>query len=540
MGDMQTMTEQKKRYTILGIFVAMFLFGAFFLRETGVYFDEHSEEEILYMNILQYGETLQISKITNWFQWKDGYRPICESIERDHGSAPYYLCVPLLMKLEQHPEAARLQSDVWHAYTYALFFLGVIYMYRLLWELFQDRRTALLGTLMLFLTPRIFADGLYNNKDSVLMSLIIVMLFYGIRFLERKDFKNACLLGICAGFCGNLKISGIYVFAMIGGFYLLILTKEKKWSGKTFFVGFAATVVGFLSYLALTPAIWGQGFHLWEFLLWNLSNSTNFSRMDGKVLFDGTWYVHSTNPLPWYYLPKLIALTIPVYLSVLLWSSIGIWIYKGRKHQWDFADRIYPLFALTSGIPVLAAMLCDPNLYNGWRHMYFIYGPMIVMMAYAVRYLLQQPGIRARRIATAMLVVLIGCNGVGIALTGQSSSAYTNILAGGDACGRYEMDYYGVTAKKVLKSLVDRYGEICIRSDGCGATIVNYYVLPAEYREKIRLVSSQEEIQAAVDQGKLVLGCVNPSYDILPEGEDVVWLEDWKAWGNTYMKIRKY
>lgn len=162
-------------------------------------------------------------------------------------------------------------------------------------------------------------------------------------------------------------------FAMIGGFYLLILTKEKKWSGKTFFVGLTATVVGFLSYLALTPAIWGQGFHLWEFLLWNLSNSTNFSRMDGKVLFDGTWYVHSTNPLPWYYLPKLIALTIPVYLSVLLWSSIGIWIYKGRKHQWDFEDRSYPLFALTSGIPVLAAMLCDPNLYNGWRHMYYLW-----------------------------------------------------------------------------------------------------------------------------------------------------------------------
>ena len=172
--------------------------------------------------------------------------------------------------------------------------------------------------------------------------------------------------------------------------------------------------------------------------------------------------------------------------------------------------------------------------------MYFIYGPMIVMMAYAVRYLLQQPEIRARRIATAMLVVLIGCNGVGIALTGQSSSAYTNILAGGDACGRYEMDYYGVTAKKILKSLVDRYGEIWIKSDGCGATIVNYYVLPAEYREKIRLVSSQEEIQAAVARGKLVLGCVNPSYDMLPEGENVVWLEDWKAWGNTYMKIRKY
>ena len=113
MGDTQKMTEQKKRYTILGIFVAMFLFGAFFLRETGVYFDERSEEEILYMNILQYGETLRISKITNWFEGKDEYHPICESIEKDHGSALYYLCGLLLMKLDQHSDATELKSEIW-------------------------------------------------------------------------------------------------------------------------------------------------------------------------------------------------------------------------------------------------------------------------------------------------------------------------------------------------------------------------------------------------------------------------------------------
>ena len=59
------MTEQKKRYTILGIFVAMFLFGAFFLRETGVYFDEHSEEEILYMNIFFYTKVNQTTLTLN-------------------------------------------------------------------------------------------------------------------------------------------------------------------------------------------------------------------------------------------------------------------------------------------------------------------------------------------------------------------------------------------------------------------------------------------------------------------------------------------
>lgn len=540
MGDTQKMTEQKKRYTILGIFVTMFLFGAFFLRETGVYFDEHSEEQILYMNILQYGETLRISKIANWFEGKDEYQPICESIEKDHGSALYYLCGLLLMKLDQHSDATELKSEIWHAYTYALFFLGVIYMYRLLWELFRNRKTALLGTFMLFLTPRIFADGLYNNKDTVLMSLIIVMLFYGIRFIKYRDFLNACLLGICAGFCSNLKISGIYVFALIGGFYLLKLSIDKKWSMRTFLVGLTAAIIGFLCYLVLTPAIWGQGFQLREFLLWNLTNSTEFSRMDGRVLFDGIWYVHSENPLPWYYLPKLIALTIPVYLSVLLWCSIGIWIYKGRKLQWNSADGFYPLFVLIPGIPVLVAMLCSPNLYNGWRHMYFIYGPMVVLATYAVEYLIRGKQSHVSQIVTAILIALIASNGVGIALTGQSSCAYTNILAGGDACGRYEMDYYGVTTRKILISLVDRYDEIWIKSDGSGAVIVNYYALPTEYRGKIHLVSSEEEICNAREQGKMVIGCVNPTYDVLPEREDVTWLEDWKAWGNTYMRIRRY
>lgn len=117
---MQTMTEQKK-----GIRSWAYLwqcsFWSFFLRETGVYFDENQEERILYMNILQYGETLRIPKLTNWFQWKEEYHPICVEADKDHGSAPYYLCGLLLMKLDQHPDVVRLQSDVWHAYTYALF-----------------------------------------------------------------------------------------------------------------------------------------------------------------------------------------------------------------------------------------------------------------------------------------------------------------------------------------------------------------------------------------------------------------------------------
>ena len=72
--------------------------------------------------------------------------------------------------------------------------------------------------------------------------------------------------------------------------------EREKVERENFFAGLTATVVWFLLF-GIDSGYLGQGFHLWEFCCGTFLNSTNFSRMDGKVLFDGTWYVHSTNPL---------------------------------------------------------------------------------------------------------------------------------------------------------------------------------------------------------------------------------------------------
>lgn len=526
------MTEKKKKWLVIAVLTAMFLFGCCFVKDAGVYFDEKSEQEILYMNVLQYSDVFHINKISGALRDR-GIIPICESVERDHGIATHYLSTPILMLLDSR---ADLQSTAWHMYTYVLFFLGVVYMYRLLGEVFQSKRTALAGAMILFFSPRIFGDGLYNNKDCVLLAMVIVMLFYGVRFIEKRNFGSAVLLGISAAFAGNLKISGIYVLALIGIYYLICLTVKKEWNRHSFLAGLTAAGTAFLGYLALTPAIWGQGFHLIRFIQWNLSNATNFSRTDGAVLFEGQMYRYSENPLPWYYLPKIITLTIPVPVSVMIVAGVLLWVKFGRR--WNKAGELYPLFALIPAIPVIAAMVGKPNIYNGWRHFYFIYGAMIVLASYTVHYMIHVA--KYKKVTTAVLSLCIAVQVAGVSENGIASTTYMNSLAGGDAGGRYELDYYGVTAKRILKSLVDSYGNICVKPDSKGAVIVNREALPSEYRDKITLVYTDEDIEQAKKDGETVLGFINTSYDETDGITNGNECRGFKAWDNTYVKIRVY
>lgn len=525
--------KDRKRFFSTGILILLLIFGLCHVGEAGVCFDEEKEREILSMNLLQYGDFFHMEQVSSHFRGR-GLIPISESVERDHGIAPYYLFAPALGILEGRTD---LLSHAWHFYTYLLFFLGVVYLYRLLYDLFHSRKTALLGAAVLFLTPRIFADGLYNNKDIVLLSLVIVMLFYGIRFLDRRDFKSALLLGVSAGFAGNLKISGIYVFALIGLFYVLELTFRKKWSLCTFCVGAAAAGTGFLSYLALTPAIWGQGFQLVEFIRWNLVNAANFSRLDGTVLFEGHVFRHSAEPLPWYYLPKIMALTLPFYVTILIAGSLFLWIGNLKKRR--RTERLYPLFLLTAVIPITVAMVSAPNIYNGWRHFYFLYGPLVILAAYTLSYVFQME--KWKKPALLGVCLLLLYNGMGIAKNGIFSTGYVNFLAGKSAEGKYELDYYGAATKKILTELVNRYEKIYIYPDSKGSVIVNYRALSAADRNKIVIVHSEEEArraekESAAEENTAFFYFVNTSYDE-PELKGREPAYEYESWGNTIVKL---
>jgi len=73
-------------------------------------------------------------------------------------------------------------------YNFLNFFLAAILFYLFLQKRFRNPLIALTGTLMLVLSPRIFAESFYNCKDILFLSWFLISLL-GIGFyqLDRKN-----------------------------------------------------------------------------------------------------------------------------------------------------------------------------------------------------------------------------------------------------------------------------------------------------------------------------------------------------------------
>lgn len=524
---------------IICIFLGMYLFGLTFIKNVGISYDEYPEQVILKMNIMQYAKSVSSDSDLVRYYKDNGITPIYYSVEKDHGVSPYYIFAPFLLL---NKVSNNLFSISWHLYTYSLTFLGVLFLYFLVKELFNNRKIALFSSALLFLTPKLFIDGMYNNKDCVLMAFVIISLYFGIRFIKDKSYKNAVFLGIFSAIACNLKISVFFIFAMIGLFYLIDLTFNKNWSWKNFKIGCTAILIFLILYILITPAIWGEGFHLVEFFKWNLENTTKFQRWDGEVFFEGNIYRNLTHPLPWYYLPKMILITIPIIVSILFVLSIIIFGYKRIKRlKLEKNEFYFLMFILIVFIPILTAMITYPNIYNGWRHFYFLYGPIIILTSYSIYYLNKKEKIQFPMYS--ILILILCFNLCGIIKNGVYSTGYYNLLAGKNVYKNYELDYYGVTTRKTLKLLVNHFNQdklyIYAKGDCLNdfkSLINNFNSLSNAYKERITILSNEEEYSRVFEEGLKPLFLVNPTYK-RKEYDENKKVYDYKSWGNVIFEI---
>ncbi len=531
--------EKHNRILILFLFVACYLFGLSFLGSVGVNYDEKAEQNILKMNILEYAQVFAGDSDLVSFYKEQGIVPIYQSVEKDHGISPYYLFTPFLAldKISEHT-----LSFAWHFYTYTLFFIGIVFCYLAVLELWGSKKVAILSSLILFLTPRIFADGLYNNKDCVLLSLSILCLYFGIRFIKKKSIKSALSFGAISAVICNVKVSGGFIFAVVGIFYLIDVTKNKNWSKKTFGVGVTALLSCILLYLLLTPAIWAEGFHLLDFFKWSLQNSVSFSRNYGYVWFENTLYEHWTNPLPWYYLPKIMFLTLPLFISMLFILGLSFSIQNILNKQNQKENFFCLLCASIILIPLFIALVSNPNIYNGWRHFYFLYGPLIILVSYAIFVLFKNK--RLKKMAYVFIILCLLVNFLGIIKNGASSSLYYNVLANNPS-KNYEMDYYGVSATKVLQDLTTKEKEpIYLYAFESWAVNCNYEALKNTYKEKIVLLKTEEELENSIKKGIKPYYYYAHDYDSKENKahefvKDKELVKEYKSFHNTYATIYK-
>lgn len=119
-------------------------------------------------------------------------------------------------------------TTLWHAYTWLWFMLGVWAIYGFCRETGLSRPVSCAGALLLYLCPRFFAEGHYNNKDMVLLSLVLCTLWLGVRLLASPGFLRGLLFSLAGAMAANTKIAGAFAWGVMGLCAVVMLTARAR------------------------------------------------------------------------------------------------------------------------------------------------------------------------------------------------------------------------------------------------------------------------------------------------------------------------
>lgn len=323
-----------------------------------------------------------------------------------------------------------------------------------------------LALLLIFLTPFFFGSSMNNQKDIPFAAFYIVGLYYIVEFIKqlpKPSSKLILTLIIVIGLTIGIRIAGVLLLAylaMFTGIYWLIYTKENKFKQSK------RLMLRFLRYM-IVIALFAYiiGIILWPFALQNpiknpiiaLTRFESFQMVHIWEIFDGDRYY--MKDFPWYYLPKFMLITIPVFIMagitfILIGLKSAIKTYRNQA--------LFILF-FASLFPIVYIIYKQSALYSNWRHVYFVYPPLVVMSALGWRWILEAMKPKAVKIVMlSVLMLLLLKPSVWSFKNHPYQYIYFNEFIGGlnGVYGKYETDYWCQSPREAIEWLLENKPEI--------------------------------------------------------------------------------
>ena len=466
------LTATHGRALVCLAFVLAAVLGLFLVDGCGIGVDEKTERRILDVNIKAYAQVLG-GEDSALYQSLGDIPDIDDYVERDHGQAQSYPVWPLMYLARQQDNMAAMEN-IYHMGLHLLFLLGLFGLYSIVRRLTGSRGAGLIGAALLYGNPRFFAESFYNNKDVALMSLCLIVFWMGLRFVQENTWNSCILFGIAGAVAANTRALGLAAFGVCGLVYLADVTARRAWSRRAFLRGLAAVAAWLLAFVLLTPACWHDFFGFWQYYLGATANF-DAARWNGWFLYRGAVYNPTENPIPWHYIPWLMIITTPLLIlaaAAVLPVLAAVRCGKSRA-RWLSTPMLFcmglGLFAL---LPLGYAMLARPNLYNGWRHMYFIYGTVVIFAGLCLHGLWQSRRKWLRTALAAVLALHFVFYAGFIALNHPNEFAYFNVLAGPHPEERYDADYWNIAQYTVMDEMLAR--DPAFSAVGRGGTSINW------------------------------------------------------------------
>ena len=349
--------------------------------------------------------------------------------------------------------------------THLFFIVGGFFCWRLAYRLSDNRLIALLALLLYLLHPRLYAHSFFNSKDAPFFSMFVIALYLLERAFRRDTPGAFILLGVAVGLLTNLRIMGLLllpaIVAMRGlDFWYAGKGPERKQILLT--AGLFALAAG-LTFYASTPYAWANP---GDYLAAGLSQAVNHPTILPQ-LFQGEWRL--SNALPPHYLAVWFSITTPPLILLLGFIGMAAVVARGLGRPGlafrNTRRRFLLLLTACFLLPPLAAALLNPNYYQDWRQLYFLYAPFCLLAALGGGWLLS---ILARRRYGP--VGMYGLAGLGLALILLQMAQihpwqhlYFNFLVDRTTPEQlrtqYDLDYWNLAVRAGLEDLLARHPE---------------------------------------------------------------------------------
>ena len=202
-----------------------------------------------------------------------------------------------------------------HLFNFIIFFISSIFFFLLLKKRFS-KLLSIIGLLFFYLSPRIFADSFYNNKDIIFFSFFIISLFFSINFLNNPSYKGALISSIICSLAIATRVLGIIVPFTVLVFFILKSLDNKFFFKKNIFKIFTYIVFLQIFTILFWPYLWIDPITNFFKTLESMSSYP----WSGGIFYLGN-YISALN-LPWHYSIVWILISTPIlYLFLFFLGS---------------------------------------------------------------------------------------------------------------------------------------------------------------------------------------------------------------------------
>jgi len=415
-----------------------FITGTIIFDDYGISWDEVNERIIGFVSLNYVLEKLKLSQIS-------GFPSLSNYMFREYGVI-FNLPLAFIENLFKIVETKSI-FNLRHYLNFLFFYTSTIYFYQILRK-FYSKNLSLIGFLFLILSPRIFAESFYNNKDLIFLSFFIISFYYFINFFIDK--KKLSLLFFCLfiSLSINIRILGLLSVGILIFFLFLDGLNDKKKLANSFFnILFCLFFVSMFTYI-FWPFLWESPLNN---LIYTLKSMSTYD-WRGLVFFKGNYY--QAKNIPWNYSITLFSITTPILYLILFIIGFLLTLKEliinfinidkqQNSNLWKNSQQLLNITAfLNISIILFFIIEFDSTLYGGWRHLYFLYPSIIILSIYSLSLIKKLININ---FIYCIVIFSFLSTAYWMVKNHPYQYVYYNMLAKNRVKKNYELDHWGIS-----------------------------------------------------------------------------------------------